>query len=244
MTYVTYLQLRHIVGTCEQEISFQTWARRWGMHPGLSHRECRWDIFGKENGERRAVQESYWSVLRFTGTSLVAQAVKNLPAVQETWIGSLGQEDTEIGNGCPRQYFCLENSMDRGAWWDTVHGVAKSRTQLSDWHCHYWVFPGSANGKEHACQCRRRKGCRFDSWVGMISWKRSLATHTSILAQRIPWTEEPGGLQSIKSKESDTADDWAHTQGVLSTLDSGSLARSLMSKISWVEALGVNFDFA
>ena len=38
----------------------------------------------------------------------------------------------EEGNGYPLQYSCLENSMDRGAWWATVHGVAKSRTGLSD----------------------------------------------------------------------------------------------------------------
>ena len=37
-------------------------------------------------------------------------------------------------NGTPLQYSCLENSMDRGAWWATVHGVAKSQTQLSDFH--------------------------------------------------------------------------------------------------------------
>ena len=36
------------------------------------------------------------------------------------------------GNGNPLQYFCLENPMDRGAWQATVHGVTKSRTQLSD----------------------------------------------------------------------------------------------------------------
>ena len=36
------------------------------------------------------------------------------------------------GNGNPLQYSCLENPMDRGAWWATVHGVAKSRTRLSD----------------------------------------------------------------------------------------------------------------
>ena len=36
------------------------------------------------------------------------------------------------GNGNPLQYSCLENTMDRGAWWATVHRVAKSRTQLSD----------------------------------------------------------------------------------------------------------------
>ena len=36
------------------------------------------------------------------------------------------------GNGTPLQYSCLENPMDRGAWWATVHGVAKGRTRLSD----------------------------------------------------------------------------------------------------------------
>ena len=36
------------------------------------------------------------------------------------------------GNGNPLQYSCLENSMDRGAWWATVHRVAKSRIQLTD----------------------------------------------------------------------------------------------------------------
>ena len=38
-----------------------------------------------------------------------------------------------VGYGTPLQYSCLENSMDRGAWWAIVHGVAKSWTQLSDW---------------------------------------------------------------------------------------------------------------
>ena len=63
----------------------------------------------------------------------MAQLVKNLPEVLETWILSLGWEDPlEEGNGNPLQYSCLENSMDRGAWQATVHGVAKNRTQLSN----------------------------------------------------------------------------------------------------------------
>ena len=54
---------------------------------------------------------------------------KNLPAMQETQVRSLGQEDSlEKGNGYPLQYSCLENSLDRGAWWATVHGIAKSQT--------------------------------------------------------------------------------------------------------------------
>ena len=62
----------------------------------------------------------------------VAQSVKNLPAKQETWVQFLGQEDSPAkGNGNPLQYPCLENPMDRDAWQATVHGVAKSWTQLS-----------------------------------------------------------------------------------------------------------------
>ena len=52
--------------------------------------------------------------------------VKNLPAMLETRVRSLGQEDsTEEGNGYPLQYSCLENSTDRGACQDTVHGGCK-----------------------------------------------------------------------------------------------------------------------
>ena len=53
-------------------------------------------------------------------------------------------------------------------------------------------FPGGASGKEPACQCRRCKRCRFDPWEDPL--EKKMATHSSILAGRIPWTEEPGGL--------------------------------------------------
>ena len=59
----------------------------------------------------------------------MAQIVKNLPAMQETQIRSLGQEDPlEKENSNPLQYY----AMDRGAWQATVHGVTMSRTQLSN----------------------------------------------------------------------------------------------------------------
>ena len=61
--------------------------------------------------------------------SLVAQRLKHLPAMWETWVRSLGRDDP---HGNPLQYSCLENPMDGGAWWATVHGVAKGRTRLSD----------------------------------------------------------------------------------------------------------------
>ena len=67
------------------------------------------------------------------GASLVAQRLKHLPAMQETWVRSLGWEDSPgEGNGNPLQYSCLENPMDGEAWWATVHRVTKSRTRLSD----------------------------------------------------------------------------------------------------------------
>ena len=48
-------------------------------------------------------------------------------------IPGLGRSAGE-GDGNPLQYSCLENSMDRGAWCAMVHGIAKNRTQLSDFH--------------------------------------------------------------------------------------------------------------
>ena len=62
----------------------------------------------------------------------MAQRVKNALAMQETQEAQVrfpgqGRSPGE-GNGNPLQYSCLENSMDRGAWWATVHGVSKSRT--------------------------------------------------------------------------------------------------------------------
>ena len=53
--------------------------------------------------------------------------------MRETWVRSLGREvPPGEGNGNPLQYSCLENPKDGGAWWASVHRVAKSRTRLSD----------------------------------------------------------------------------------------------------------------
>ena len=66
-------------------------------------------------------------------TFLVAQMVKNLPAMQDTWTQSPSQEDfSGEGNSYPLQYSCLEKSMDKGAWQATVHGVTKNWTQVSN----------------------------------------------------------------------------------------------------------------
>ena len=76
------------------------------------------------------------------------------------------------GNGTPLQYSCLENPMDGGAWQAAVHGVARSWTRLSDFT---FTFQFHALEKE-------------------------MATHSSVLAWRIPGTGEPGGLLSLGSQ--------------------------------------------
>ena len=53
---------------------------------------------------------------------------------------------------------------------------------------------------EPICQCRRCKRHRFNPWVRKIPLEDEMAAHPSILAWEIPWTEEPGGLQSIASQ--------------------------------------------
>ena len=62
--------------------------------------------------------------------SLVAQMVKNLPAMQETRVQSLGREDPLEKGVATRSSILQENPMDRGAWQATVLGVAKSQTRL------------------------------------------------------------------------------------------------------------------
>ena len=65
--------------------------------------------------------------------SLVAQMVKHLPAMRETWAQTLGWEDAlEKEMATQSSTLGLENSMDGGDWWATVHGVTKSRTRLSN----------------------------------------------------------------------------------------------------------------
>ena len=66
------------------------------------------------------------------------------------------------GNGNPLQYSCLENPMNRGAWWTTVHGVAKSRTRLSNWvhmhtHTHTRARPWGAQRKSQVRISHRMK---------------------------------------------------------------------------------------
>ena len=99
------------------------------------------------------------------------------------------------GNGNPLQYPCLEDPMDRGAWWATAHGV--TRVGLSNQTTTICIYghilvknaPGNAETEDGGLILG-----------GEDPLQEEMAIHSSILAWKIPWTEEPGGLQSIGSQ--------------------------------------------
>ena len=84
-------------------------------------------------GSRRSFGEGIGYRLQYFWTFLVAQMVKNLPAMWETWIQSLGWEDPlEKGMATHSNILAWRIPMDRGAWQATLYGVAKSRRRLSN----------------------------------------------------------------------------------------------------------------
>ena len=81
------------------------------------------------------------------------------------------RDDIGEGNGTPLQYSCLENPMDEGAWKAAVREVTEGRTRLND----------------------------FTFTFHLRALEKEMATHSSVLAWRIPGTGEPGGLPSMGS---------------------------------------------
>ena len=80
-------------------------------------------------GSGRSPQEGIGYSLQYSWASLMAQLVKNLPAMRETWVRSLGWEDPlEKGKTTYSSILAWRIPMDRGTWWATVHGVTKSQT--------------------------------------------------------------------------------------------------------------------
>ena len=75
---------------------------------------------------------------------------------------------------------------------------------LGDYRAPRWL-----SGKESACPCRRCWRCGFDAWVGKITLEKDMATYSSILARKILWTQEPGGLESMELQG--VGLNWAHT---------------------------------
>ena len=101
---------------------------------------------------------------------MIVKTIKNLENKMEKMKESISKDLGE-GNGTPLQYSCLEKPMDGGSWKAAVHGVAEGRTRLSEFTFTFHF---------HALEVE-------------------MATHSSVLAWRIPGTGEPGGLQSVGS---------------------------------------------
>ena len=125
------------------------------------------------------------------------------------------------GNGTPLQHSCLENPIDEGAWWAAVHGVAKSRTQLSDFpftfHFHVlekemathssvlaWRIPRTGETGGLPSLGSHRVGYDWSDLAAAAaavpSTEKAIAPHSSTLAWKIPLMEEPRGLQSVGSQ--------------------------------------------
>ena len=88
---------------------------------------------GSIPGLERSPGEEIGYPLQYSGASLMAQMVKNPPAVWQTWVQSLGWQDhLEEGKATHFSILTWRIPMDRGAWWATVHADLKSWTQLRD----------------------------------------------------------------------------------------------------------------
>ena len=138
--------------------------------------------------------------------------VKHLPAVQETQVWSLVWEDL-----VKKEMATHSSTLAWKIPWteepDRLQSMGLQRVR-HDSATSYWGngFPGGAIGKEPSCQCLRFKRHGFDPWVRKIPRRKKWQLHSSILAWRIPWTEESGVPWFIGSQRS--GHDWsdlAHT---------------------------------
>ena len=112
-----------------------------------------------------AFSKSSLYIWKFSVHILLKPSLKNFGH----YLASMWNKHNGEGNGTLFQYSCLENPMDREAWWAAVHGVAKSLTWLSD----------------------------FTFTLHFHALEKEMATHSSVLAWRIPGTWDPGGLLSM-----------------------------------------------
>ena len=155
----------------QDSVSAHTPGPRWGSHgsasltsgPGLSEHVPCGALLGSWEQKGQMVQQHSGLSELLSGVAEVSSAKFSL-AEAVTWL-CLSSVNWDYGN--PLQYSCLENPVDRGAWWVAVYEVAQSRTRLKRLSVH--------------------------------ALEREMATHSSILACRIPGTEEPGGLPSMRS---------------------------------------------
>ena len=119
------------------------------------------------DGEGDEVPNNKWSPDQ-KSLPPVTQTIKNVPAMQVSWVQSLGWEDSPgKGSGYPLQYFCLENSMHRGVCW--LQSM-ESQGVRDDWNSDSFIWlPWWLRWQRICLQCWRPG---FNPWVGKIPWRR------------------------------------------------------------------------
>ena len=166
------------------------WQRRKQWHPTPVL------LPGKSHGQRSLVGCSPWGPWGHWGLDTTERLHFHFSLL------CIGEE-----NGNPLQYSCLENPRDGGAWWAAVYWVAQSRTWLKR-------LSSSSIGDRWAslvAQTVKRLPTMQETRVWSLGQEdpleKEMATHSNIHAWKIPWTEEPGGLQSMGSQR--VGHDWA-----------------------------------
>ena len=171
------------------------WPRRWLPHWHLSAKHPSWirdpgpnaaDAWGTATASgiiSQGIREESWQSIvsnRLSFRQCLSYLSEHIsPAAVHSLNSTQASSWHREGNGTPLQYSCLENPMDRGAWWATVHGVTRSRTWLSN----------------------------FTFTFHFHALEKETATHSSVLAWRIPGMAESGGLPSMRAQR--VGHDWS-----------------------------------
>ena len=137
---------------------------------GIQQTRIKRKVCWTEEGNKRADENYFHPYISPVACEFFLSSVQSSHSVMSSSLPPHGLTVGE-GNGTPLQYSCLENPMDRGAWWAAVHGVTRSRTRLSN----------------------------FTFTFHFHALEKEMVTHSSVLAWRIPRMGEPGGLSSLGS---------------------------------------------
>ena len=156
----------------------------------------------KESEVKHLIRDIVPWILKIQSHELVVR----ISSVEMQWLEVTAQREVEDKNFTFRSSFLVSLPLGlkchflRSCCWPSFISPSL-KSKLSSPLILSHGLPWWLSGKESACQCRRR---RFDPSVDKMPWRRKMAIYCSILAWEIPWTEEPGGLQSMDSKKSQT----------------------------------------
>ena len=154
---------------------------------------------------------------------------------KEVWyIYTIGE-----GNGNPLQYSCLENPMDRGDWWAPVHGVAKSRTRLSNYHSLTDIYTIEYYSAIRPWCWERLKAGREGDDRGWDGWMPSLTRWTWVWVNSGSWwwTGRPGVLRFMGSQSRTWLSAWTKLKNYIRLKEQGD------NRNQWIQNGGRSLGF-